>query len=260
MKVFAMSPFSYCKLCLFHVIFRSPIFNRPPRKQAGPGGLLQQAAAGGGGAPHPFAQLLAMPRFRWQGAAPPPPHEHHQQLLLQEPGAPPPQPGGGGGGGAGGQQPQLRLQVRALLAWFRFLAVLRIRDFYTYGSRNRIFPSWIQSQKDPWSGCVSMNLSKKIFLSSRKNNLGCSSRIRILSIPDLGVKKQKSRIRIRNTGFLGGPWPWWTYWGLFTQTSLDSRLDFGCSGQLEGPNFYVNLVNICILNSVSFAYVSTRNQ
>jgi hypothetical protein len=51
---------------------------------------------------------------------------------------------------------------------------------------------------------------KKSFLSSRKHDPGCSSRIRIpdpdpdfLPIPDPGVKKATdpgSRIRIRNTG------------------------------------------------------------
>jgi len=75
--------------------------------------------------------------------------------------------------------------------------VLRIRDVYP-GSD--FFPSRIRivSILDP--GSASKNLSiltkKKWFLSSRKYDPGCSSRIRILTfypsrIPDLGVKKAR---------------------------------------------------------------------
>ncbi len=39
--------------------------------------------------------------------------------------------------------------------------------------------------------CVSMNLSKKVFTSSRNNNLGCSSRIRIFPIRIQGSKKHR---------------------------------------------------------------------
>ncbi len=106
--------------------------------------------------------------------------------------------------------------------------VLRIRDVYP-GSRIRLFSipdpgSWIP---DPWSqirtasipdpGSSSKNLSiltpkkaKKWFLSSKKYDPGCSSRIPDPDadflpsrIPDPGVKKAPnpgSRIRIRNTG------------------------------------------------------------
>jgi hypothetical protein len=60
---------------------------------------------------------------------------------------------------------------------------------------------------DPGSGSSSKSLNifnpKKLFLSSRKNDLGCSSRIRIFSpyrirIPSPGVKKITGS-RIRNT-------------------------------------------------------------
>ncbi len=56
--------------------------------------------------------------------------------------------------------------------------LLLIWDVYP-GSWFRIFPSRIQSRKD----------SNKLLLSSRKYDPGCSSRIRIYSIPDPGVKK-----------------------------------------------------------------------
>jgi hypothetical protein len=51
-------------------------------------------------------------------------------------------------------------------------------------SRIRNFPSRIPDRKDPGSGFASKNF--RIFnpKSSRKNDLGCSSQIRIFSIPD----------------------------------------------------------------------------
>jgi hypothetical protein len=88
--------------------------------------------------------------------------------------------------------------------------VLRIRDVYL-GSD--FFPSRIRTVSIPDPGSASKNLSilspKKWFLSSRKYDLGCSSRIPdpdadFLPIPDPGSRGQKgtgSRIRIRNTGF-----------------------------------------------------------
>ena len=102
----------------------------------------------------------------------------------------------------------LYLQPLAML-W----SVLRIRypgsEFFHPGSR-------IHGQKDSGSRIririkkLTYLLPKKLFLSSRKYDPGCSSRIRILifypfQIPDPGVKKAPdtgsgSRIRIRNTG------------------------------------------------------------
>jgi hypothetical protein len=84
-------------------------------------------------------------------------------------------------------------------SWPVMSAVLRIRDVYPGsdfsiqdpGSRDKKIP-------DPGSGSASKNLSifntKKLFLSSRKYDPGCSSRIRIQifypsRIPDPGVKK-----------------------------------------------------------------------
>jgi hypothetical protein len=84
-------------------------------------------------------------------------------------------------------------------------AVLRIRYVYP-GSRIRFFsisdpdffPSRIPIFSIPDTGSASKNLSiltqKNCFLSSRKYDPGCSSRIRILTfypprIPDPGVKK-----------------------------------------------------------------------
>jgi hypothetical protein len=87
-------------------------------------------------------------------------------------------------------------------------AVLRIRDVYP-GSRIRLF-----SIPDPGSELFPSRIRikefkyfnpKKWFLSSRKYDLGCSSRIRILTfypsrIPDPGVKKAPDPgSRIRNT-------------------------------------------------------------
>jgi hypothetical protein len=73
-------------------------------------------------------------------------------------------------------------------------------------SRIRIF-----SRPDPGSASKRLSiLTQKLFLSSRKYDPGCSSRIRIpgtdffLPIPDPGSRGQKctwSRIRIRNTDF-----------------------------------------------------------
>ncbi len=92
--------------------------------------------------------------------------------------------------------------------------VLRIRDVYP-GSEffhPKTTKSRVKKNPDPGSGTASKNLSiltQKLFLSSRKYNRGCSSRIRILfflPIPDPGVTKAPdsgSRIRIRNTGFKG---------------------------------------------------------
>jgi hypothetical protein len=78
------------------------------------------------------------------------------------------------------------------------------------------FPSRIRTVSIPDPGSSSKNLSKpqkyqkKWFLSSKKYDPGCSSRIRMLTfshpgsrIPDPGVKNApnpRSRIRIRNTG------------------------------------------------------------
>jgi hypothetical protein len=95
--------------------------------------------------------------------------------------------------------------------YISFRSVLRIPDVYLgWLSRIRIFPSRIQGQKD--FGSASRNLSifssKNCFLSSRKYDPGCSSRIRILilfRIPDPRVKNSSnpgSRIRIRNTGLV----------------------------------------------------------
>jgi hypothetical protein len=99
-----------------------------------------------------------------------------------------------------------------------FASVLRIRDVYP-GSRIRIFSipdsgSRIRTVSIPDPGSASKNLSiltpkkpKKWFLSSRKYDPGCSSRIPdpdadFLPIPGPGSRGQKrtgSRIRIRNT-------------------------------------------------------------
>jgi hypothetical protein len=58
-------------------------------------------------------------------------------------------------------------------------SVLQIRDVYT-GPRIGIFPSRIQCLNDPGSGSASKYfLPKKLFLRSRKHDMGCSSRIRI---------------------------------------------------------------------------------
>ncbi len=104
-------------------------------------------------------------------------------------------------------EPQLEVEVRnecrvgGVKKTFVFLnafsTVLRIRNVDT-GSRNRIFLSRIQGQKYP--GSASKNLGffdpKKLFLSSRKNYLGCSSRI-LIPDPDFfpfrihGSKKQR---------------------------------------------------------------------
>ncbi len=88
-------------------------------------------------------------------------------------------------------------------------AVLRIRDVYP-GSRIRLF-----SIPDPGSSSKNLSIltpkkAKKWFLSSKKYDPGCSSRIPDPDtdflpsrIPDPGVKKVPnpgSRIRIRNTG------------------------------------------------------------
>jgi hypothetical protein len=92
-------------------------------------------------------------------------------------------------------------------------AVLRIRDVYP---RSDFFPSRIPDPNCLHPGSASKNLSiltpKKWFLSSRKYDPGCSSRIPdpdadFLPIPDPGTRGQKgtgSRIRIRNTD----PQPW----------------------------------------------------
>jgi hypothetical protein len=63
--------------------------------------------------------------------------------------------------------------------------VVRIRDVYP-GSRIRIFPSRIPIKEFKYG-----ILTQKLFLSSRKYDPGCSTRIRIpfLPIPDPGVKK-----------------------------------------------------------------------
>jgi hypothetical protein len=65
--------------------------------------------------------------------------------------------------------------------------------------------SLIQGRKD--SGSSSKNFGifnpKKLFLSSRKNDLGCSFRIRFFPIKDPGSRGQKgTRSRIRNTDAL----------------------------------------------------------
>ncbi len=82
-------------------------------------------------------------------------------------------------------------------------SVLRIRDVYT-GSRIRIFPSRMQGQKDPGSGSASKNLSifnpKKLFLSYRKNYLGCSSRIWFFS-PSRTQRSKKHRILDPRSGY-----------------------------------------------------------
>ncbi len=82
-----------------------------------------------------------------------------------------------------------------------YFTVLRIRDVYPIPDPNCLHP-----------GSASKHLRyfnpKKCFPSSRKYDLGCLSRIRILTfypsrIPDPGFKKAPdpgSRIRIRNTG------------------------------------------------------------
>ncbi len=79
--------------------------------------------------------------------------------------------------------------------------VLRIRDFYP-GSRIECFPSRILGQKDSRIRIrtAPKNLSiltRKLFLSARKYNPGCWSRIRIFifypsRISDLGLRDQKS--------------------------------------------------------------------
>jgi hypothetical protein len=88
----------------------------------------------------------------------------------------------------------------------KFWAVLRIRDGYS-GSRIRIYPSRIQGQKYSGSRIRIKELSffnpENCYLSYRKYDLVCSSRIRILIFTHPGSRGQKgtgSRIRIRNTG------------------------------------------------------------
>ncbi len=78
-------------------------------------------------------------------------------------------------------------------------SVLRIRDVF---SRIRIF-----SIPDPGSASKNLRIltPKQLFLRSRKYDLGCSSRIRILTFfffffyISRGQKGTRSRIRIRNT-------------------------------------------------------------
>ncbi len=84
-------------------------------------------------------------------------------------------------------------------------SLLRIRDVYP-GSRIRIFSipdPGSRVETIPDSGSISRSasknlsvLTKKLFLSSRKYDPGCSSRIRILifspsQIPDPGIKKAR---------------------------------------------------------------------
>ncbi len=89
----------------------------------------------------------------------------------------------------------------------QFYAVMRIRDVYP-GSD--FFPSRIPDPNcfHPGSRILVKKKTKKWFLSSKKYDPGCSSRIRMLTfypsrIPDPGVKKAPdpwSRIPIRYTG------------------------------------------------------------
>ncbi len=86
--------------------------------------------------------------------------------------------------------------------------MLRIRDVYP-GIQDPTYLSRIRTVSIPDSGSkiLSIGTPKKWFLSSRKYDPGCSSRILdphadFLPIPDLGSRGQKgtgSRIRIRNT-------------------------------------------------------------
>jgi hypothetical protein len=68
-------------------------------------------------------------------------------------------------------------------------------------SRIRISPSRIQGKKDSGSRIririKNLNIfdSKKLFLSSRKNYLGCSSRIRIFSHPGSRIRNPDARVK-----------------------------------------------------------------
>jgi hypothetical protein len=92
-------------------------------------------------------------------------------------------------------------------------AVLRIRDVYP-GSRIRLFSIPDPNCLHPGTRILineikyfNPNKTKKLFLSSKKYDLGCSSRISdpdadFLPIPDPGSRGQKGiRSRIRNTAW-----------------------------------------------------------
>ncbi len=102
--------------------------------------------------------------------------------------------------------------------------MLRIRDVYL-GSQIRMFPIPDTNFIHPGSASKEFKFfdPKKWFLGSRKYGPGCSSRIRIRTIPDPGDKKApdpgsgsaKLKVRIRNTS-----WTW--SWGM--GSSLSSSL------------------------------------
>ncbi len=93
----------------------------------------------------------------------------------------------------------------------------------------RIFPSCIMGLKDPGSGSKNLSIfqPKKLFLISRKYDLGCSSRIPFLiffSTPDPGSRVQKSTgsgsatLLVRRSGWwtnvIGGTWlQYWHCYG-----------------------------------------------
>jgi hypothetical protein len=64
-----------------------------------------------------------------------------------------------------------------------------------YTSENSSMEAVFQGPKDPGSGSAMENLSifnpQNCYLSSRKYDPGCSSRILIFSLPDPGVKKAR---------------------------------------------------------------------